>query len=305
MIIKNFLFHRVHPERDPLWDPMAPELFDKIIKFLKKQYQIVTLEDWKRDATPKFKKPLATIGFDDGFKDNIEYAAPILLKHQVKASFYVVTDCIDKNVPTWTYEFDYRFNHTKKLSWELSSDFQNLDIKTESWGNKSEQLLFATKLKPQLKKWNDSKRKLFLAFIKVQFNDVEIPKIMMDWNDVRELKRNGFEIGSHTVSHAMLGNIDNEKEIRDELMQSKLIIERELKDVCYTISYPVGSYNDQVKKLSQEAGYQIGLAVGQQFYETNQFDNFEIPRTELYNESMLKNKLRMNGMLENIKKWIR
>ena len=43
--------------------------------------------------------------FDDGYKDNIEYAAPILRQFKCPASFYVVTDCIDRNVPTWTYRF--------------------------------------------------------------------------------------------------------------------------------------------------------------------------------------------------------
>ena len=31
MIVRNFLFHRVSPERDPLWDPMAPMIFAKIL----------------------------------------------------------------------------------------------------------------------------------------------------------------------------------------------------------------------------------------------------------------------------------
>ncbi|MBK7956947.1 MAG: polysaccharide deacetylase family protein [Bacteroidetes bacterium] len=35
--------------------------------------------------------------FDDGYLDNLEYAAPILAKYKVPASFYVVTDCIDQN----------------------------------------------------------------------------------------------------------------------------------------------------------------------------------------------------------------
>ena len=58
-------------------------------------------------------KKIATILFDDGYKDNIEYAVPILEKHNCPASFYIVTDCINKNIPTWTYLLDHTLQQTK------------------------------------------------------------------------------------------------------------------------------------------------------------------------------------------------
>jgi peptidoglycan/xylan/chitin deacetylase (PgdA/CDA1 family) len=45
-------------------------------------------------------KKYVTIMYDDGDKDNIECTAPILQKHNVKASSYVVTDSINNNVLT-------------------------------------------------------------------------------------------------------------------------------------------------------------------------------------------------------------
>ena len=41
---------------------------------------------------------VCTIGFDDGYRDNIDHALPLLKKYGCPASFYVVTDCIDKQV---------------------------------------------------------------------------------------------------------------------------------------------------------------------------------------------------------------
>ena len=117
MIIRNYLFHRVSPIKDELWAPMNPELFEKIIIHLKQKYHIVNLEEtYLSDSIIEQSKPLATISFDDGYKDNIEYAAAILNKHKVTASFYVITDCIDKNIPTWTFILDYLFQNTNKLS---------------------------------------------------------------------------------------------------------------------------------------------------------------------------------------------
>lgn len=60
MKIKNFLFHRVNPERDLMWDPMDPKLFEQSIRYLKKNYQIVLLEEFilSGDYKKKHKKRL-------------------------------------------------------------------------------------------------------------------------------------------------------------------------------------------------------------------------------------------------------
>src|SRR5436309_2296093 len=103
-MVSNFLFHSVNLMRDTLWDPMDTLLFEKCIKYISRKYIVVQLEEFFFDKQNlRSKKEFATVLFDDGYKDNIEYAAPILDKNRIKASFYVVTSCIDQNVPTWTY----------------------------------------------------------------------------------------------------------------------------------------------------------------------------------------------------------
>ena len=117
----NFLFHRVHPEPDPLWPPMAPKHFDRIIRYLTKKFPVRLFEDVA--SNPPKSGIVATIMFDDGYLDNIEYAAPILDKYGCKASFYVVTDCIDNNQPTWTYNLDHRLSTCLADSIGLDFDF--------------------------------------------------------------------------------------------------------------------------------------------------------------------------------------
>ena len=121
--IRNFLFHRVSPERDKLWDPMDISLFDKCIRYISSNYTIIKIEEFEYFNFPDTKKKLATICFDDGYKDNFSYALPILDKYNVKASFYIVTDCIDKNTPTWTHILEFSFQNTKKSELELHYDF--------------------------------------------------------------------------------------------------------------------------------------------------------------------------------------
>lgn len=300
-MISNFLFHRVNPVREKLWGPMDVALFDKCIKYITTNYEIQLLEDLIEQPRQHVKNKIATIVFDDGFKDNLEYAAPILEKYNCKASFYVVTNCIDHNIPTWTYILEYRFLHTSVKNLDLDFDFLPETLKVKELQSTEARIVYVQKLKPFLKQLSHEQRNQVLNAIDKTYNDVELPHIMMNWNDLLELKNAGHYIGSHTMSHCMLGTMSDKNQISLELKQSANTIENKLGHFPKTISYPVGSYNDQTIEICQEAGYKAGLAVKQTTYNPEKNSIFEIPRIELYNEPWWKTRMRITSMLENIK----
>jgi peptidoglycan/xylan/chitin deacetylase (PgdA/CDA1 family) len=303
--IRNFLFHRVHPERDHLWDPMDVHLFDKCIRYISSKYNTILLEELVLHKNISNRKKVATIVFDDGYKDNIEYAIPILEKYKVKASFYVVTDCIDKNIPTWTYILDYVFQHTKKIKIDITFSFLPVELHIKELKSQQCRINYVKKLKPVLKKLNHSERIQVLSSIENSYDDVVIPQIMMNWNDLKEIKNAGHYIGSHTKTHSMLGTMDDEEEIKNELLDSGLKIKQQLNYFPKTISYPVGSYNDTTIKISRQVGYELGLAVNQIPYNTEVHNYFEIPRIELYNEPWLKTVLRIETIYGKLVKLLK
>lgn len=304
-MIRNFLFHRVSPNRDVLWDPMDIKLFDKCIKYISSKYELEQFEELFSSGNLFSNKNYATIMFDDGYKDNIEYAADILQKYNCKASFYVVTDCIDKNTLTWTHILEYTFQNTNVDSLVIDFDFLPSEFLTNSLHNQEIRIQYLRKVKPFLKTLPHSQRDLFIKRVKTTYSDVELPLLMMNWNDISQLKNAGHYIGSHTVSHAMLGTINDEEAIKFELLDSAKKIEHKLGYLPISISYPVGSYNQTTIKLSKEVGYKIGLAVKQNNFYPLLEDIFEVPRIELYNEPWWKTRLRITNTLENIKTFIR
>lgn len=300
-MISNFLFHRVNPVREALWDPMDVKLFDQCVRYISRNYETVLAEDLL-PAKPDPKRKYATIMFDDGYKDNIEYAAPVLSKYNCKASFYVVTDCIDQNIPTWTYLLENSFLHTSKTQINLDFDFLPQELRIQSLATRQERLNYVKKLKPFLKKLSHENRELVLQRIFQTFDDVEIPAIMMNWREVQELKSAGHYIGSHTKTHGMLGTMTDEAAIRSELEVSARVIETRLGHFPSTISYPVGSFNDVTKRIAREVGYTTGLAVKQNIHDPSREDAYEISRIELYNEPWWKTWLRITNRFETIKK---
>lgn len=305
-MVYNFLFHRVSPKREPLWDPMDSALFDKCIKHISRKFEVVLAEEYYlSNPKPTSSKKIATIMFDDGYKDNIEFAAPILKKYNCRASFYVVTNCIDVNEPTWTQVLEDQFLNTKNTKLDLQFDFLPSEFKVENLNSLEEKKGYVSKLKPILKNVSHEKRALVLNQIAKMFNDVKAPEVMMSWDDIRALSKEGHYIGSHTVTHPALSTVGNRETLKHELAYSAERIQTELGYFPLSISYPVGSFNETTKEVSKEVGYKIGLAVNQKIHNPKIEDIFEISRLELYNESWFKTKLRISDSLEKIKRLIR
>ncbi|MGF2412911.1 polysaccharide deacetylase family protein [Ferruginibacter sp.] len=300
------LFHRVNTVRDKLWDPMAPELFEKIIRFVSKNYEVLPLQEICLNKKRHTKKALA-ITFDDGYRDYLDFALPVLKNYNLPSSMFVVAECVDNNLPTWTYIMDYLFFNTKKLAlppFDYGEACAAFAI--YKWNNKEEQISYSKKFKQFLKLVDNERRNAIMQHFMESFDDVAAPcNLMMTWDDLRTLKNEPVEIGSHTLTHPPLATIDNQVELEKEIRISGEIIQQQLGYFPTTISYPVGSYNKKVKEVAKQAGYKIGLAVDQKLYNSQKQDLFEVPRIELYNDSFIRNKIKIYGIESALKSLIK
>jgi peptidoglycan/xylan/chitin deacetylase (PgdA/CDA1 family) len=301
-MVRNFLFHRVSPERDPLWDPMDPVLFEKCLRYISERFELITIEDIPHT---QLSERHATISFDDGYKDNIVHALPILEKYKIKASFYVVTDCVNKQLPVWTYHLDYLFKHTRRKELDMHFGFLPEALRVKELPDAAQRIRYIRKLKPFLKSVTHEQCLQVISHVSAMYHDVTLPELMMSREDLKLLQSLGHTIGSHTVSHPLLATMTDENELRKEIQNSREELFRLLGSYPLTISYPAGSYNAKVVELSRESGYQLGLTVKQDVYDPRRDHLFEIPRIELYNEAWWKTRLRITTSLEQIKKVLR
>lgn len=76
----------------------------------------------------------------------------------------------------------------------------------------------------------------------------------MSWEELRELVGAGWEIGSHTRTHARLPCL-GEAELDDELAGSRADCTRELGSPCRSLAYPFGDHDDRVVAAAARAGY--------------------------------------------------
>ena len=81
-----------------------------------------------------------------------------------------------------------------------------------------------------------------------------LPLQLLDWNQIREMAESGITFGSHTRTHKNLTRCTPEQ-LRDEVLNSKKIIEDKLSKPVQHFCYPFGATNDQVVDAVREAGY--------------------------------------------------
>jgi peptidoglycan/xylan/chitin deacetylase (PgdA/CDA1 family) len=93
------MYHRVLPAEHPdraIEQPgmyVSPATLDMHLGLLKRHFNIVHLDDWLRQAADGQSLPQLScaLTFDDGWRDNFEYAFPLLQRHGCAATIFLVS----------------------------------------------------------------------------------------------------------------------------------------------------------------------------------------------------------------------
>jgi len=237
--------------------------FEKQIKYLATHFEIISLSEmFKSYREGVANKKQIAITFDDGYENNYTNAFPVLKKYNAPATIFVVTKMLEQP--------DY-------LLWYDLIDLvkQKLDI---SFFKNNAQLLDEKKryMIMQAEGWSDFKSKMKLLDIQekelvIQRDSNEVKhaldgvdkeyRKLLTTEQMSEMISSGLiEIGSHTHHHPNLDEISSEA-AKNEIEQSKKILEQKLKVEIKSIAFPDGAYNEQTIQLCKQAGYENLLAV--------------------------------------------
>lgn len=76
----------------------------------------------------------------------------------------------------------------------------------------------------------------------------------MNWDQLKEMEKNGITIQSHTMNHMKLEELPDDA-IRNELLNSKLALEENLGHPVEFLAYPTGTYNLHIAGIAKDVGY--------------------------------------------------
>jgi len=131
--------------------------------------------------------------------------------------------------------------------------------------------------------------------------DMDLPRLPnLTWNEVREMADMGFEIGSHTATHANLAAIPVDQ-MRRELVESKQTLQDRLDREVRWLAYPFGGKNNfrlDRLPLVHEAGYE-GCLSGYGRFVFPHLDEPIVPRVPVPGfQSVLHLELFLTGCLQ-------
>lgn len=99
----------------------------------------------------------------------------------------------------------------------------------------------------------------------------------LNWDEIKALKNAGWEIGSHTIHHL---DLTNNKGAKEEITESKKILEEKLGTKIDSFCYPAGKYNDEIKQIITNAGYHYAVTT-KNGYKNNTDNLLELKRTRI------------------------
>ena len=155
-------YHRVLPDSIVYEDSIlniavSTTNFRKQIAYLKNNFSILPIDSFLKHINSDAKQFKLLITFDDGYKDNLDYAYPILKEFNVPAIIYVITKFIGNKFSPWWIKIDelLRNNRSFKSKNRKFEYFKNIFLL-------SEQMTIDKKLSFFLKKNNKKNNQIFL-----------------------------------------------------------------------------------------------------------------------------------------------
>lgn len=245
----------------------TPTDFDKQVALMSSRFSLVGIDELLAHFSGEKQLPKnpAILTFDDGYKACFDHALPTLKKYNAKAIFFISTSHMSDRIAFWWDRVNYLVKRSTKTRFELSYpeakvyDLTNgnrakiiqhiLDVIKESYALDVERYLqeLATALDVEWTRENDRR-----------ITD----DVLMTWDQVRALRKEGMDVESHTHTHRVLPTLTPE-DLRKELQGSKKILEEQLDEPCRAVAYPVSLELSKHKAIADEvklAGYELGFS---------------------------------------------
>lgn len=221
--------------------------FDRQITFLKKHYSIIGLSDAvKRIKSKTIRGNEVVLTIDDGYADIYTDAYPVLKKHGVTATAFLVTHYVGSKEHPWWHVVNEYFNKHKtdvvvKINGHEHTFSTSVDaLKFLSICSEKERLRVTNELLDQIDSSNLNKYK------------------MLTWDQVKE-SSHIIDYQSHSSNHLYLGEVTNDI-IHSEIEESKQLLEKKLGRKVTGFCYPYGSYDESTIRAIKKLGFEYGVS---------------------------------------------
>ncbi len=248
-------YHRVNDDGDPFFTAVPTDVFERQMAYIARTYRVLTVEELaERIRRGGLPRNTLAITFDDGYRDNLTHAAPILARYGLPATIFLATGFIGTAEVPWFDRLAMAFKTTRVQSFEAPWG-KAVELASQAdRAHACERTLSYLRRLPD----DDLRRTLDGLLEALGVTDQKCFKnLMLSWDDVHALAGLGFAIGAHTVNHCILSRVSAQR-AWTEILGSRTMIESACNRPARAFAYPNGGredYTETVKHLVQEAGF--------------------------------------------------
>ena len=272
-------------------------LFRNQLKYLKTNFQIVTMEEVIAACYGETNLPQKAmlLTFDDGYIDNYTFAFPILGELGLQGSFFI---------PGKTFA-SHQLLDVNKIHYILAvADIRNLvmDLKKEMEYYRGKEYdypptgelfekygvanrfdegetifvkrMLQTVLPERLR--NQISSKLFTKYVGIPEEQLAY-ELYMTEEQVRTMKHYGMFIGVHGYDHYWLGNLSPEQ-MRKDISLALDTLDEFIDRQNWVMNYPYGSYSQEVVRYIKSQGACIGLTTEARAAQIGKDEALLLPR---------------------------
>ena len=241
-----FMMHQVRPRRDARFQPnhhleITPDFLRATLAYLRKQkIDIVTSDEMHRRLVQRdFTRRFACLSLDDGYRDNRDFALPLLREFDAPATVFVASDFADGFGRMWWVALERVVAKASRIEAEIDGIAVRLDADTPE----AKQAAY-----DRLHDWlrglpteADLRREMSALCGRHGVDETSICReLCLSWEELKPFAADPLiSIGAHTITHCNLAR-EPEKDAHHEMATSRARIEEVLQRPIEHFAYPYG-----------------------------------------------------------------
>jgi len=239
-------FHHVRPERPGAFQPnhlleVTPEFLDEVVTTLRRRrIDIVSLDEMRRRLIEAdFSRRFVALTFDDGYRDNLDHAWPILKRHEAPFAVYVPSAFADGTGEIWWLALEQAIAKSDRIEFELEGCRRHFHCAMPAEKGEAFDAIY------WLLRDRDNEDDLRRAVREIARGcgidmTAMCRELCMDWATLRQFADDPLvTIGAHTVTHPMLRKAAPER-ARAEMKIGAEKIAAMLGERAVHFSFPIG-----------------------------------------------------------------
>jgi peptidoglycan/xylan/chitin deacetylase (PgdA/CDA1 family) len=241
-----FMLHHVRPRRDAEFQPnrhleVAPEFLRAMLSHLRSDgIDIITMDEAHRRLIERdFSRRFACFTLDDGYRDNRDFALPVMREFDAPLAVYVASDFAEGTGRLWWIALEKVIAGASSIEAGIGEVATRLDTSTPA----AKQVAF-----DRLHGWlralpggHDIQREMAALCARHGVDETAVSRdLCMSWGELKPFAEDPLvTIGAHTITHCNLAN-QTEEIASHELAISRARIESALQRPVVHLAYPYG-----------------------------------------------------------------